>query len=385
MPVRGGSIHPLKPDSIRHRLVVRRVIPKFLENMLADIHWLDSFRAASRNALGALVLAASLTLAGCDPCSGVARCSGGPYLAIDGQIVDALSGRGVDGIRVDVVRRAGIDVDSDSLSVTTSRGGHWRVEFSTRSYGSITADVVVTGPASGYRVVGREITTNARVGEATVFERWVEKPTFAIAGELYLHGSADERVGGVAVEFVRTGGLELAGTSVVDGVVRTGTDGGGRVELFSPHGADVHTSTLGVVIGDLVVHRLPTEVSVIKDLALRSTYVYEGPTGILRRGVGPSLDYQGRFLNRATGAVVGGVVSRFERTGGIAIEAPVVSTSAPSGYFNFFIRPLATGSLQGRLIYRAPTAAVPETLMVSLPTFDEDGGRFYGDIRVTVP
>ena len=74
----------------------------------------------------------------CDPCSGIAQCGaaeGSPYLAIDGQIVDAASGDGVEGVRVTVVRRGGITVARDSVSTVTANGGHWRVQFSPATAG----------------------------------------------------------------------------------------------------------------------------------------------------------------------------------------------------------------------------------------------------------
>lgn len=334
-------------------------------------------------AVGALF--ALMLLSGCDPCSGVLGCSASndsPYLAADGQIVDAGTGVGVDGIRVDVIRRSGVVVAQDSLSVVTANGGHWRVEFTTQSSGSLEADAVVSAPGGvPYRVRGVQLATSRRGGEGNLIPRWVERPYFGNAAELFVRGTPDQRLAQVVVEFRRTGGLELKGVSVNNGLVRTSTDFAGRAPLFSAEGNSVYTDGLGAVVGDLIVRRSATDSSVVKGLSVSSTHLYHAPTGIIRLGVGPSLAYQGEFYSRATGKRLPGVEVLFERLDGVGTAGTTFSTTTDvNGRFSFPLRPLASGVVRGRLIFRAPIPSTPETLLVKLPTFDSDEGRFYGVI-----
>jgi hypothetical protein len=339
-------------------------------------------------ATGATLLLTALS--SCDPCSGIIGCSrplDNLYLAADGQIVDPLSGVGVDGVRVQVVRRGGIRATPDTQSTITANGGHWRAAFTTADSGSVDVDVSVMTPEGvSYTATAIRLTTSARGGEGTFLDRWVATPYFPNVGELFLRGTNDVRVSGAAVEFRRTGGIELFGAGGPVSVVPSATDFAGRVPLFSVEDGYIHAASLGFVIGDLVVHRSATDSSVISGLRVGSSYLYRGPVGVIRVAVGPSLNYEARFISRATGAPVPGVAVSFERLAGIDVAVRTfTTTSDKDGKFAFFLQPLSTGVLQGRLIYRAPLAAVPESLVVSLPTVDSDRRNLYGDIGVGLP
>lgn len=330
----------------------------------------------------AVCLAGSLLPAACEPCSGTAQCVNGTYLAADGQIVDAGSGRGVDGVRIDVTRRGGIAVDRDSVSTVTAKDGHWRVQFTPATGGNLDVDVNVTAPTgASYRVRNLRLSTTERGGEGNLLERWVADPYFAYAFELFVRGTTDDRVVGAAVDFRRTAGIDLLGPGVANGAFHATSDFAGRVSLFSPGEDGVFTSAVGDVVGDLIVKRSPSDSTVVTGLHIRSTYIYRDSPGIFRLGVGPSLEYQGEFRSRATGALLGGVQVDFQRTGGVEVTVPnFTTTSAANGRFSFAGRPLTAGTLQGRLIFRAPLPATPETLSVRLQTFEDDGGRFFGVI-----
>ena len=329
----------------------------------------------------ALAVVAVMPLA-CDPCSGVARCGapeGSPYLAVDGQIVEAANGDGVDGVRVTIVRRSGIAVAQDSLTTVTANGGHWRVQFSPTTAGAIDADAIVTTPDGlSYTVQGLHFSSSNRVGDANLVDRWVSDLYFPNLGEIFARGTDDQRVVGVRVEFRRTGGIALVGPGVKDGVFTGTTDFAGRVPLFSVNGAGVFTTTVGDVVGDLIIHRSAVDSSIVRGLHVASSYVFRRAPSILRFGVGPSLAYQFELYSRATLDRLAGVQVDFQRTGGVALTIPAFSTvSDKNGRFGFSTFPLGSGSVQGRFIFRAPIPSTPETLSVSLPTFDENGGRLF--------
>lgn len=229
-------------------------------------------------------------LSACDPCSGVASCRRGDYLAVEGQVVDPVSGVGIGGVRIDVVRVAGLSLDVDSLRTETSADGQWRLELSPRDRGAVQVDIVVSAPGvSPYRVPGVTLETRENGGDATVLEHWVPVPYFSYAGELYLNGTVDTRVEGAQVEFRRTGGVALRGDGVSAGVYRTTTDAGGRFALFPTDGNAVFPVTVGEVVGDLVVDLGPQYgTTVLREVRLAATPVYRRPAGILRYAVGPS-------------------------------------------------------------------------------------------------
>lgn len=235
--------------------------------------------------------ALALVVVGCDPCTGVARCRGStPYLAASGQVVDRVTGMGVDGTRIDVVRRGGIAVDPDSASTTTAGGGFWRVQLATATEGTVIVDVRVSPPdAPAYRVRGLMFTARPNGGDANLNATWVTRPYFNYAGELFLRGTVDERIQNRPVEFRITGGVATIGTGVRDSVFRASTDAGGRVELF-PKQESGGLLPLGAedLVGDLTVFLdAPLGPSVIRDIHLSPSYMYFDVGRIARYAVGP--------------------------------------------------------------------------------------------------
>lgn len=248
----------------------------------------SSFMKAVAATIGAVL---ALSVAACDPCSGIASCAaGGQYLSVTGQIVDRLSGQGVDGARIDVVRMGGIDVAQDSISVTTSAGGFWRVEFAPSGAGTLDVDVKVDPPGGvPYRVRGLRFTTRLHGGDANLNQTWVTAPYFNYAGELYLRGTTDDRIQGRPIAFRLTGGVRTRGSGVQDSVFRATTDAGGRVELF-PKAEAGGVIPLGAddLVGDLTVYfAAPLDSGVVRGVRLAPSYVYFDQVKIYRVAVGP--------------------------------------------------------------------------------------------------
>ena len=321
-------------------------------------------------------------LAGCDPCSGVASCVGAPYLALDGQIVDAVTGIGVDGVLVSVIRKGGIVVGTDSVATTTALGGHWHVRLAPASAGAVDVEAHVDVPGgASYRVTGLHLSTTERGGEGNVLPPWVSRPYFSNAAELFVRGTTDQRLQAVPVDFRRTGGVGFVGDGVQGDAYRTVTDSFGRIILFPLRQPSILALGVGDVIGSLVVRPSRPDSAVIPDVHVRSSYLYRDQTRILRLGVGPSLEYQGEFYDRATGARQANVAVDFLWTGGVPVaKNDFTEVSRADGRFSFHLRPLTDGNVFGRLIFRAPVPATPETLSITIPTFEDDAGRFFGVI-----
>jgi hypothetical protein len=237
---------------------------------------------------GVLVLLVMSAVQACDPCSGVANCDVTAYLAVDGQIVDPVNGVGIDGVPVGVVRIDGVAVDVDSVSTRTADGGHWRVELSPHGPGTVYVEVVVSPPGYPSYRVPLTLVTRTRGGDATLLDKWVPEPYFSYAGELYLNGTADERVNDAAVEFRRTGGVQLRGPGIETGVFRTRTDIAGRFTAFPTVESGVFPVTFGNVFGEFRVDLGPPYgVSIVRNVVLSPTPVYRKARDIYRAPVGP--------------------------------------------------------------------------------------------------
>lgn len=234
----------------------------------------------------------ALGLAACDPCAGIIGCSNGRYLAAAGQVVDAATARGIDGVRIDVIRTAGAEVAVDSVSATTSGGGFWRVDFDPREPGTLIADVKVSTPGFvPYRLHGIEIQARKTAGDASLNERWIPFLYFDFVGEFFLNGTTDTRPQGIPVEFRRTGGVLLTGPGQVAGVYRAPTSAAGRVHLFPTTGDSAVFSTADdTLVGELVVHVSSRDSTVISGVKLWPSHTYL-PRGnfppVIRAPVGP--------------------------------------------------------------------------------------------------
>jgi hypothetical protein len=246
-------------------------------------------RASRAAAITCLLLVAGAATA-CDPCSGVARCANGAYLAVDGQIVDPITGAGIDGARISVIRVGGVTLDVDSLETTTADGGHWRLELAPQSVGRAIVDVVVAAPgAAGYRARGISLETRKHGGDANVLPPWVPVPYFSYAGEFYRYGTTAEPVIGALVEFRRTGGVQLIGPGVASGGYHTTTDAGGRFLLFPTRTTNsVFPTALEEVVGDFIVDLGPAlGTTIIRGVTLQPTPLYRLQNVVIRYAVGP--------------------------------------------------------------------------------------------------
>jgi hypothetical protein len=247
----------------------------------------DRLRLRSAAAI-ALHLSVAGVMAACDPCSGIASCSSGAYLAATGQIVDPTTRQGVDGVRVDVIRASGIDVGQDSLSTVTRGGGFWRLEFAPRSVGTLGVDFVVSPPGEpAYRLHGVQLTTREHGGDANLNERWVTRLYFNHFLEIYRRGTVDDRIVGAQVTFTRTGGVALLGPGAPNGVYDGTTDFGGRLPLFPSTGDKaVYPTDDSPVIGDLTVTVQGLGTTVIGGISLAPSHIYNEIGAIERYDIG---------------------------------------------------------------------------------------------------
>jgi hypothetical protein len=251
---------------------------------------LRRLRPLQRAATLSLCAALAAALTGCEPCAGVANCSNDAYLAATGQIVDAATRQGVDGVRIDAIRVGGIGVGRDSISTVTSGGGFWRLEFTPTATGTLDVDFVVSPPSvDPYRLHGIRLATREHGGDANLNERWVTVLYFNHLLEIYRRGTADSRIEGARVQFTRTGGVELRGPGAVNGVFRDTTDFGGRMPLFPSQGGNaVYPVNDGAVVGDLSITTPDLGTTVLRGFFLTSSHLYKDPAAIERYDIGAS-------------------------------------------------------------------------------------------------
>jgi hypothetical protein len=241
----------------------------------------------ARHALLVVAIAGSLaSLGACDPCFGVGNCDGQPRLAVEGTLVEHVVGNAVRGVRVDVIRTGGEELENDSLSTVTDPNGHWSLAVGARAGGDVIVDIKVSAPGySPYRVVGTHVATTNLRGAGHIFPAWVVNPYFAYAAELHYRTPEDTRIGGASVEFRRTGGIDYYMNSI-DQVFTGRTDGSGRLALFD---INVHAIGLGDLVGDLIVHLpAPLKPDTVQGVRLTATQLFQAPTTIITIGAGPA-------------------------------------------------------------------------------------------------
>lgn len=325
-----------------------------------------------------LFLLASL-VAACDPCAGTSACRAStPQLVMDGQIVRARDGRGVDGVRITVMRTGGAATESDSLTAVTSDGGFWRVATGVTQPGDVEVAVEVATPElpHPYVVDGLHVTPVSREGDAYVADRWVVDPYYPYYVEFFRRGRPTEVFPAMSVKFRQTGGPLVRGASA-DSIVFTGTDSYGRAQMFV---YNAFASDTGEIVGD-VTAALPAPYgpSTVSGIRLRPTYLYRAPGIVPRVGVGPSLEYAAAVFDRATGKTIPGARMTFTRVGGIDTSPRTFTTTADAfGYVHFHVLPLGIGDVIADITLYPPNGN-PEAFRDTVPTFDSDVPRLFAN------
>lgn len=194
------------------------------------------------------VAAAISVLAGCDPCSGIVSCEAGSHVAATGQLIVHESGEPVPGVALVFRRTGGVDLENETVAVTTDRDGRFLYRTGARGEGTVLLEVEVSPPdRPAYRVEELVLRTRSVRGDGVDLGRWVVNPYFVFLGELRMRstGEAPRIVGGrgARVVFRPTGGVPIERDSLI-----TFTDSFGRF-LLQPR-----ASGTGIVEGSLSVH-----------------------------------------------------------------------------------------------------------------------------------
>jgi hypothetical protein len=227
--------------------------------------------------------------AACTPCTGTDVCGAtdGPRMVLDGQLVRAVDGRGVDGIDLSF-KRLEFQADSTPIVVTTSNGGFFHVDVAaSRDVGTV-VDIFVKTPklAHPYTIHEFHARPITRKGDAIQLDRWVMDPFFPTYFDFFSAETGQPLVS-TTVDFHRTSGPTLTGDYVDPtnhDIVHSLTDPVvGRAQFFQ-YGAFV-TDT-GDVIGDIFVN-LPGATGVIRGVRLTPTYLYRAQPIVVPFTVNP--------------------------------------------------------------------------------------------------
>lgn len=152
-------------------------------------------------------------------------------------------------------------------------------------------------------------------------------------------------VHGVTLDFVRTGGVELAADSV-----RTTTDGYGHFQL------SVDASGIGEVVGDLVVRPpAPGQPYRISGLRLPTSDVRGEGVIIGRMVVVPYIEFIGELYSRSGGQLLSGAEVTIKRTGGVAVSPDSFAiTTGSDGRIYFKAQAANPGDMVADLVVTSP-------------------------------
>lgn len=297
-------------------------------------------------------LALLLAVGGCDPCAGVAECTGASERVVAGNIVDAESQRPTAGVRV----RAGT-LDS----TLTNANGRWELRIPGAVDTAIAIRVESPGQAP-YVVPNVLVRATRTVGDATQVGLWYDRPVVSyVAG--VRRGTA--LVSGVAVEFTAD--------SASGGFVYSDTSRDGFVRLTGP------ANTVGTITGRLRLQGGGLGTLVYPTATIGGEYRVQ-PDFI--RGyfdVEREYRYGGNIQNRGNGVKTTGATVRWTRTGGLlATPSMVTTTSVGDGFFIFGVRLVGLGESIGNLTITPPSGPSFTYTGFRLSTYDGNDARYVG-------
>lgn len=314
----------------------------------------------------------------CDPCTGMAGCSGDPAAGISGRILDEITGAPAAGVPIDFIRVGGAPVRRDSVRVTTDSEGLFAATLDALASEDVIVDVVVSPPGlPGYRVRNLRVPVSRRSGEAMVLPAWANRPTLPELAYAYRRAFPKSTYTNVNVTFRRTGGTP------VDGLVNeTFTTSGGADGWFALFARQVRPLTLDTLYGELTVaEAAPFQTRSVK---IVPSHEFRRHARLLDFGFGPSIEWHFIAIDRGHGGrVVSGVTVEFQKTGGIPVTVPNwTATTDGTGQVIFPGMTEASGELFGRLSVTPPAPWKAFQRDIALSTFEADSGRMFDTLWV---
>lgn len=326
--------------------------------------------------LGAILVALGVLAAGCDPCSGVAACTGASRLSVEGRLFDERTGQPARGAIVDLIRTGGVALDFDSIRALANGDGSFTFAVAAAKEGVVVADITVRAASGGaYRVSGLRLSATRKRGEAVVLPTWSTKLSLPYLGQIFRRDAQRTLLAGTSVRFHQTGGPPLSG--VADGDYSLVSDANG---IFVPFPERLVPANAGDVVGDLTIE-LPGELRTVhRDVHFTVAPEFRPARKLRLFGAGPNLDYHFAVASRGAGTLMKGVRVEFRRTGGIDVTpASWSALTDGNGRVAFPARSVTYGTVTGdlRIIPAAPWKTYDRT-SIKLTAFDADTAILYG-------
>ena len=158
--------------------------------------------------IGNVVLAATLALGACDPCSGIVSCHVAPVASVTGQVIDYASGRAIAGATLVFAPSAGAS-PGVAASATTDAQGQFQLDVAATGAGAVTGDLTVRAPSfpGGYTVHGVQLAASRTRGEGVDLGRVLARPYLAFLGQVHSRFIGTSVPS--SVEIKRVGGASL--------------------------------------------------------------------------------------------------------------------------------------------------------------------------------
>jgi hypothetical protein len=316
--------------------------------------------------------AATVLLAGCSPCLGVAGCDAiPPAAAVSGQVVTSESLQPIPGTPVDliVVSPSG----RDSVATVTDDDGLFTARLPAPPGSQMALRVRPPGKP-GYIIDSLPCNPVTRASESCVLDPLVELPTFPTYIFRYRHNGLP--AGGVNVRFARTGGAPffvLVGQEEPEYSVKTEISYGVGV----PFPPGLFAASLEPMIFDLTAE-LPPPFGTMTRSGFRIKPNPWYRRQVIEQYLGPAMYYVVEFRDSVTNAPFEGVHTVLARLGGAAMQVDSsISVSNADGLSWLNLGAMSNGNMDARLTMRAPIAGAPTVSITPLtvPTFDADTAR----------
>ncbi|HEV8411152.1 MAG TPA: hypothetical protein VGQ30_11640, partial [Gemmatimonadaceae bacterium] len=329
-------------------------------------------RKLKARAIACVLIAATLALGACDPCSGIASCNVAPTVSASGQVIDYLTGRPVAGTIVTFSPAAGSKL-SGIITATTDAAGQFQLSGVATADGAVTGDISVRAPTfpAGYTIHGFQLATSRVHGNGVDLGRLLAQPFFAFLGQVQLRFANTRVVGTVRIQ--RVGGASLTNNDIT---VATDTLGLFYVEYAASSADDLvaNVTITGPGLAQATVFQ-GTDLPVIwRDQVPSVNRVFS---------LGQSLAYVVQAIHRGLDRGVPGVQFSWTRTGGIGTTpASLSGLSNEIGLFSLQTVPSGSGTVTGNLVMTPPAPNAPQVFNnIQLQTFDSDSLRLLATYR----
>jgi len=332
-------------------------------------------------ASAALVLAvgATLALGGCDPCTGVYRCSNERVVSASGRVIEFRSGRAAPGVRVTFTPTGGAPVTGAAMTAVSDGDGQFRFASAVADGEQVIGTLTVTppGPDPEYSVGGLALTTSSRRGEGNVFQPLLVRPWLFYIAEFRIREGNAPVVGATATFVRQSGGRPPAEP------LQAVTDENGRIFFDVPSaGAEPAVGTWVLEGGNL------PRTYIVDSARVRPLYA-DLPVGSLDGWwqLGAALDGAARFV-LPDGTPLRDADVEFVRTGGLPLVEPRVTARTNDDgwlYLPLRIAQDVRGEVIGDFTVRAAGQGVRVARGARVRTIDSGDWRTVGIFTVTPP